>query len=96
MHERALLNDIVRKLEEIAGQERCERIVRVRVRLGILSHFTPEHFCEHFVDATRGTRAEGAVVDAWVDPSTSGPAAQGVVLELVEVEAAPEQATVRT
>ena len=37
------------------------------VRLGALSHFTPEHFREHFEDASRGTIAEGAEVDAVVD-----------------------------
>ena len=56
-------------------------MTRIRVRLGALSHFTPEHFREHFVDAARGTLAEGAEVDAAMDESLDGEAAQGVVLE---------------
>jgi hydrogenase nickel incorporation protein HypA/HybF len=86
MHERALLKDVVRKLDEVSRAAGGARVVGVRVRLGALSHFTPEHFREHFEDATRGTRAEGAVVDAFVDPSTTDERAQGVVLESVEIE----------
>lgn len=88
MHEHALMRDVMRKLEEVAGAE-DGRIVRVRVRLGALSHFTPEHFREHFEDVAPGTRAAGAVVDAWVDGDTSAPHAGGVVVESVDVETAP-------
>ena len=89
MHERALMTDLVRKLEEVAKSEGGGRVVRVNVRLGALSHFTPGHFREHFVDATRGTSAEGADVDAELSTDTTAPEAQGVVLESVEVESAP-------
>jgi hydrogenase nickel incorporation protein HypA/HybF len=58
----------------------------VSVRLGALSHFTPEHFEQHFRDSARGTIADGAVVDAILETSTTDPSAQGVVLESVEVE----------
>ena len=58
--------------------------------LGALSHFTPEHFREHFDDAARGTLAEGAEVDATLDDDLADPRAQGVVLESVVVaRAAP-------
>jgi hydrogenase nickel incorporation protein HypA/HybF len=60
-------------------------VTRIRVRLGALSHFTPEHFVEHWVDASRGTVAESAEVDATMDVDLAGAAAQGVVLESVEV-----------
>ncbi len=86
MHERALMADLVRKLEEVAESEGGGRVVRVEVRLGALSHFTPDHFREHFVDATKGTAAEGAEVDAVLSRDTTAPDAQGVVLESVEVE----------
>jgi hydrogenase nickel incorporation protein HypA/HybF len=56
------------------------------VRLGALSHFTEEHFREHFVDASRGTLAEGAVADAVLASDLDDPRATGVVLESVEVE----------
>ncbi len=86
MHERALMADLVRKLDEVARAEGAERVTSVVVCLGALSHFTPEHFREHFEDATRGTVAEGAEVDAVLDESLTGESAAGVVLASVEVE----------
>ena len=56
------------------------------MRLGALSHFTPEHFREHFDDAVRGTLAEGAEVEAELGTDPTEPAAQGVVLESIDVE----------
>lgn len=86
MHEKALIDDLVRKVLAVAEAERAARIVRIRVRLGVFSHFTPEHFREHWMDASHGTLAEGSDVDATVDAGLEGDAAQGVVLESVEVE----------
>jgi hydrogenase nickel incorporation protein HypA/HybF len=85
VHERALMDDLVRKVLAVAEAERAASVTRIRVRLGALSHFTPEHFVEHWLDATRGTFAGGAEVDATLDEDLSGEAAQGVVLESVEV-----------
>jgi hydrogenase nickel incorporation protein HypA/HybF len=83
------MNDVMRKIQDVALESDVERVTRVRVRLGALSHFTPEHFREHFEDATRGTRAEGAEIEAesGTDPTASD--AQGVVLESVELELDP-------
>jgi hydrogenase nickel incorporation protein HypA/HybF len=87
MHERALMNDVIRELEAVARAEGARRVTRVGVRLGALSHFDEDHFREHFVDAARGTVAEGAAVDATVELDTTDPRAQDVVIETVEVEA---------
>jgi hydrogenase nickel incorporation protein HypA/HybF len=86
MHERALMADVMRKIESVAAREGGVRVVRLDVRLGALSHFTPEHFREHFVDASKGTIAEGADVNAVVDDDVAGAHAQDVILESVEVE----------
>ena len=85
MHERALMDDLVRKVLAVAEAERATSVTRIRVRLGALSHFTPEHFREHWEDASRGTLAADAEVTATLDESLVGDAAQGVVLESVEV-----------
>ncbi|MDW8337623.1 MAG: hydrogenase maturation nickel metallochaperone HypA [Thermoleophilia bacterium] len=85
MHERALMDDLLRKVLAVAETEGAEAVTRIRVRLGALSHFTPEHFRAHWEDASRGTLAEGAQVDARLDKELTGEAAQGVVLESVEV-----------
>ena len=86
MHERALMNDLMREIDAIARADGASRVTRVSVRLGALSHFTPEHFREHFVDASRGTLAEGAVVDAVLEDDIDDARATGVVLASVEVE----------
>jgi len=86
VHERALMDDVMRKVDAVAQENGAIRVTRIGVRLGALSHFTPEHFREHFADASRGTLAEGAAVDAVVETDLSDPDAAGVVLESVEVE----------
>ena len=85
MHERALMDDLVCKVLEVAAAEQATAVTRIRVRLGALSHFTPGHFREHWVNATLGTLAEGSEVDATLDDDAAAAAAQGVVLESVEV-----------
>jgi hydrogenase nickel incorporation protein HypA/HybF len=67
MHERALMDDVMRNIESVARANGARRVTRVVVRLGTLSHFTPEHFQEHFVDASLGTVAEGAEIEATID-----------------------------
>lgn len=92
MHEQSLMRDVMRKLEEVAAENGASRVTRVRVRFGPLSHFTPEHFREHFVDAARGTIAEGADVDARLDEALTGERATGVLVDDVEVEVDEETA----
>jgi hydrogenase nickel incorporation protein HypA/HybF len=89
MHERALLDDLMRRVLGVSAEEGGARVVAVRVWLGALSHFTPDHFRDHFADAARGTAAEGARVEATLDGDPTDPRADGVVLESVEVRAAP-------
>ena len=81
MHERSVLRGVLAQLDAVAAAEGAARVTRVTVRLGALSHFTPEHFREHFEDASRGTVAEGAAVDAVTADELTG-----VVIESVEVE----------
>jgi hydrogenase nickel incorporation protein HypA/HybF len=82
------MRDVLAKVEAVAQAEGAARVTRIRVRLGALSHFTPEHFREHFADASCHTIAEGAEIDAVVDDRTTAPYARGVVVENVEVELA--------
>jgi hydrogenase nickel incorporation protein HypA/HybF len=89
VHEKALMDDLVHEIERVAAEQGGGRVVAVRVHLGALSHFTVEHFREHFVDATRGTVAEGARVDAELGVEIDDPRAQGVVLESVELLPSP-------
>ena len=81
MHERALMRDLLARVDEAARAEGATRVTSVRVRVGPLSHFTPEHLREHFTDAARGTIADGASVV--VAPDGVG---ADVVLESLELE----------
>jgi hydrogenase nickel incorporation protein HypA/HybF len=84
MHERALLADLIREIEETAHEEGATRVVGVNVHVGPMSHMTPEHFAAHFVDAARGTIAEGARCNVGtIDPRD--PLAQSIVLESIEL-----------
>ena len=84
MHERALLADLVREIESVAALERATAVRAVRVRIGPMAHMTPAHFVEHFVDATRGTIAEGARCDV-EEIDRHDPLAQSIVLASVEL-----------
>jgi len=85
MHEAALLKDLVREIESVAEREHAGAVTCVRVRIGPMSHMTPDHFVEHFVDATRGTIAEGARCEVeQIDPGD--PLAQSIVLDSVDVD----------
>jgi hydrogenase nickel incorporation protein HypA/HybF len=81
VHERALMRDLLARVDEAARAEGATRVTGVRVLVGPLSHLTPEHFREHFADAARGTIAEGARVAV-----ASDAAGADVVLESLEVE----------
>ena len=80
------MRDLVARIEATAEAEGATRVTRVVVQLGALSHFTPEHFREHFEDATRGTVADGAAVEAALEEDIASPRARDVVLASVEVE----------
>ena len=83
MHEKAVMERLIGAIENAADGR---TVNRVRVRLGALSHFTPGHFREHFADASRGTIAEGADVEAELSEDPTEPDAQGVRLESIDVE----------
>ncbi len=86
MHERHVMADIVRRLDELERAEGAP-ILTIHVRLGALSHFTPEHFREHFEDATRLTALAGIDVEIEESDDPADPAAQGVLLSSVEIAA---------
>jgi hydrogenase nickel incorporation protein HypA/HybF len=86
VHELSLIKGLLRKVEEIARASGARRVVRVRVKLGALSHFSEEHFREHFEYAARGTAAEGAILEVERLTDPADPRAQDVLLESADVE----------
>lgn len=87
MHEFSLMADLVKKIKKVAEDAKSDKVVAVKVRLGALSHITPEHFAEHFEEAMRGTVAEGARLDVEQMTDEKSPNAQDILLESVEVAA---------
>lgn len=87
MHEFSLMADLVRKIQKVAEDAKSSKVVAVKVRLGALSHITPEHFAEHFEEAMRGTVAEGARLDVEQMTDEKDSHAQDILLESVEVAA---------
>jgi hydrogenase nickel incorporation protein HypA/HybF len=86
MHEQALIDGLMRQIEQVAVAEGAARVTAVRVWCGALSHFTPEHFREHFERVSAGTLADGAEVGVEISDDVTHPDASGVRLESVDVE----------
>jgi hydrogenase nickel incorporation protein HypA/HybF len=86
MHEQALMDGLMRQIEQVAADERATRVTAVRVWCGALSHFTADHFREHFERAAADTLAEGAAVAVEASDDVTDPDATGIRLESVEVE----------
>ncbi len=86
MHEHSLIADLMRKIETLARDHGAGKVSRIRVVLGALSHISPGHFRDHFEEAARGTRAEGAALDIQQNADVHDPHAQDILLESVDVE----------
>ena len=78
MHERRLIEELVGAVEAAAAGARPARI---RVRLGALSHLTPEHLVEHLAD----TPLAGIDVDVGPPLVATDARAQSLLLESVTV-----------
>lgn len=86
MHEQSLMKDLMSKINAIGQEAQARSIVKVRVKLGALSHISADHFKEHFVLAAKGGLAEQAQLDIEVSTDLNDPQAQEILLDSVEVE----------
>lgn len=87
MHEASLMRHLMRKIDALAERENARRVTAVRVWLGALSHMSPEHFGEHFRQASADSVAEGAEISAESSDDPYHPDAQHVRLLGIDVEA---------
>jgi hydrogenase nickel incorporation protein HypA/HybF len=85
MHEASLMNDLMRKIETIAREEKARRILGISVKLGALSHMSADHFRAHFAMASQGTIAEDATLNIEVLSDNDDPHANEILLESVEI-----------
>jgi hydrogenase nickel incorporation protein HypA/HybF len=86
MHEASLIASLLQQITAIMRQQGTGQVVGVTVKLGALSHISPEHFREHFVQGARGTMVEGVRLTLEVGHDLGNPRAQDVVLDCLEVE----------
>ncbi len=86
MHETGIVRDVVHRLERAAMDAGAERVCSVEVWLGALSQFSPVHFREHFDEESRGTVAQGAVLQIVASEDIGHPDAQNVMIQSVELE----------
>jgi hydrogenase nickel incorporation protein HypA/HybF len=86
MHEFSLMKSLMTKISLLAAQNNARRVVSLTVRLGALSHMSPDHFQEHFEDVATGTVAENAKLHFEIDEDETSPTAQDILLESIEVE----------
>ena len=86
MHEASLIADLLRQITALMRQQGTGRVVGVTVKLGALSHISPDHFREHFVHGARGTIAEGARLTLEIGSDPGDPHAQDIVLACLDIE----------
>lgn len=86
MHELSLFKDLMHKIASISQEHEGKKIVKMKVKLGALSHLSAPHFQEHFDSFSKGTAAEGAELEMIEDQDERAPYAQSVILESVEIE----------
>jgi len=92
MHEFSLMADLFRKIDSISKNQTIKqntpaKVLMVKVKLGALSHITPEHFTEHFNAFSKGTVAEGASLEIIMLEDMQDPNAQDIIVDSVELTA---------
>ena len=85
MHEFSLIKDLIQKIISIAHEQRASKVVAVTVKLGALSHISPDHFREHFVHASLGTISEGARLNIEFMTDVTDPQSQEILIENIEI-----------
>jgi hydrogenase nickel incorporation protein HypA/HybF len=86
MHELALINNLLAKIDTVVKSHGGNRAVAVEVWLGALSHLSKDRFADYFEQFSRGTTAEGAWLDIELSDDRDDPNALQVLLKNIEVE----------
>ncbi|MGE3851833.1 MAG: hydrogenase maturation protease [Planctomycetota bacterium] len=86
MHELSLLNSLMRQVLEIARANGAKRVLTIRVKLGALSHMSPQSFRVNFASVSRGTAAEGAELEIEQLTDEQDPDAQDILLDSVDID----------
>jgi len=79
------MNNLMNKILTLAEKEHATKVTKVSVKLGALSHMSPEHFKEHFDISAKGTIAEDAIIEAEESTDMNDPNAQTILLKSIDV-----------
>ena len=83
MHELTLLNDLLKKVREVADKR---PVKSVSVWLGAMSHISASHFKEHFDWATKDSELEGVALNIETSEDAFHPQAQDILLKSVDID----------
>ncbi len=86
MHEMTLLNDLLKKVREVAKSEQGKRVKSISVWLGAMSHISADHFKEHFDWATKDSDLDGVPLNIETSTDAFHPQAQDILLKSVDIE----------
>lgn len=86
MHEKSLMDDLIRKILLLAEEQKASKITKVYVKLGALSHMSKEHFKEHFTISAKGTLAQNAEIEAEESQDINDPNAMVILLKSIDIE----------
>ena len=89
MHEFSLINDLLKKIHQLAFEQQPNAIQSVTVELGALSHISAEHFREHFGHAVAGTDLENIDLMVECNEDVRSPTAQDIILKSIDFIEAP-------
>jgi hydrogenase nickel incorporation protein HypA/HybF len=78
------MNDLMLKILSVAEAEGGQ-VTSINVWLGALSHMSPSHFKEHYVQSALGTVAEKAVINIEKSDNIHHPRAQDIILNSIQV-----------
>jgi hydrogenase nickel incorporation protein HypA/HybF len=81
----SLISDLIDKASAVVVESGARRASRVGVRLGALSHLSPQHLESHFRRAAEGSVLDGAVLDIEIIEDPTDPHADSVVITSVDV-----------
>lgn len=86
MHERKLVDDIVRKAIHVAHEHNRVEAQTIRIEIGALNHAIPSTLRRLLEDAALGTVLEGAAFEIEKDLDTTSPTALDVRLVSIAVK----------
>jgi len=89
MHEEAMLQDVIRKAEEVARESGPGRVTRVRLWVGARSHLGGPELEARWGHAVSGTALSGARVEIEVSRDGAHPNAESIMLRSVDLDSEP-------